>query len=83
MTERLGDPEAARELLEVPYPATHGPQPRYLYKRPIQTDGPLQPVIGEPRVHDGGACFGFTDGHVEWIQSPRAEQLIAALTTAD
>lgn len=36
-------------------------------------------VVSEPLVHDGGAVFGYADGHVEWIRSPEAEELLAVM----
>ena len=78
-TDLLGEPQAARELLQLPYPAKQGAQSAYLYRSPIRPGDDREPIIGEPRVHDGGACFGFADGHAEWVESPRAEQLIATL----
>ena len=36
-------------------------------------------VMGESDIHDGGAAFGFHDGHIEWVESPRAEELLSKL----
>ena len=52
----------------------------FLYRRPgsIPNDANrgTVPVICEPRIHEGGAVVGFLDGHVEWVESPRAEEII-------
>lgn len=52
----------------------------YLYRDPgpmRQIVNPAQAaVLAESRIHNGGAVFGFADGHVEWIESPRAEALL-------
>lgn len=37
-------------------------------------------MAGERMIHDGGANFAFVDGHVEWVESPRAEELLRQLT---
>jgi prepilin-type processing-associated H-X9-DG protein len=57
--------------------------PYYLYRHiadPASVKEPAtQVVISEPEIHDGGAVFGFFDGHVEWVTSPRAEDLLAIM----
>ncbi len=37
-------------------------------------------MAGERMIHDGGANFAFADGHVEWVESPQAEELLRQLT---
>jgi prepilin-type processing-associated H-X9-DG protein len=36
-------------------------------------------VISEPAIHDGGAVFGFFDGHAEWVESSRAYELLSIM----
>ncbi|MCC7290496.1 MAG: hypothetical protein IT449_00380 [Phycisphaerales bacterium] len=40
-------------------------------------------MAGERMIHDGGANFAFVDGHVEWVESPRAEELLKQLAGTD
>ncbi len=53
----------------------------YLYR-----DGtglpPTEVVICDRELHDGGAGFGFADGHVEWIEGARAKELLAGMQAA-
>ncbi len=61
---------------------THG---YYLYRSGVNVSDedfdPAMIVIAEPDTgpKDLGANFGFADGHVEWIEQPRAGRLIAEL----
>jgi len=50
----------------------------YLY-RPGTGLAPTEVVVCERSLRDGGANFGFADGHVEWINGPRAEELLAMM----
>ncbi len=55
----------------------------YLYRPPVDLKSVKQPsstvLIAEREVQGGGAAFSFLDGHTEWVVSPRAEELLAAL----
>jgi prepilin-type processing-associated H-X9-DG protein len=82
----LGDPQAAAKILADPYeePGNTPTGVYYLY-RPAGDfrHSPQEPgtyiVLSEPYVHDGGACFGFADGHVEWIAEPQAEGRLSTM----
>jgi len=40
-------------------------------------------VLAEREIHRGqGANFGFADGHVEWVEEPRAGELLAEIRLA-
>jgi len=82
----LGNKEdAMRILLSNPYqPGQDGTdKPYYLYRYipdPSEVKSEWEEVvISEPEIHDGGAVFGFMDGHAEWITSPRAEELLSIM----
>ena len=81
----LGDEAAATTLLSNPYQdgAAKGEGCYYLYRHiadPTSVEDPAaEVVISEPEIHDGGAVFGFMDGHTEWITSPRADKLLAIM----
>lgn len=55
----------------------------YLYRRiedaAAVKDHSQEVVISEPQIHGGGAVFGFSDGHAEWVASPRADELLAIM----
>ena len=57
--------------------------PYYVYAPapdPKQVENPATTIVmAESEIHDGGAVFGFYDGHMEWVDSPRAEELLAEL----
>lgn len=59
--------------------------PYYVYvplADPKQVNNPATTVVlAESEIHDGGAAIGFLDGHVEWVDCPRAEELLTALRT--
>jgi len=69
----------------LPASETDACTPYYVYvpaPDPKQVENPATTiVIAESEIHDGGAAFGFRDGHVEWVDSPRAEELLAELRT--
>jgi hypothetical protein len=77
----LADPQTAARCMSDPYGGGGGVY--YLYRSPGDGRSIQQPaaevVMSEPAVHDGGACFGFADGHVEWITQPRADELLAIM----
>jgi prepilin-type processing-associated H-X9-DG protein len=81
-------PELASRLYSDPYQpdAAPSPQPYYLYRRPMdpaKIKHPSQEVVmSEPTLHEGGANFGFLDGHVEWVAGPRAEELLRVMREA-
>lgn len=79
----LGPPDAAVELLSTPYSKSPTGRDGYVYRKPQNSKDNKRaaetPVLGEPEVRDGGACIGFMDGHVEWVESPKAEAFIATL----
>ncbi|MCH7808485.1 MAG: DUF3352 domain-containing protein [Planctomycetes bacterium] len=57
-----------------------GQEPYYLYRyipdpKSIK-DRAQEVVVSEPAIHDGGAVFGFLDGHAEWVGTPRADELL-------
>jgi len=81
----LGDKETAARILANPYKPNQPPgdKPYYLY-RSIPDKSKIKElwdevVVSEPAIHDGGAVFGFMDGHSEWITSPRAEELLSIM----
>ncbi len=80
ITPFVGSEETAAKILFLPY----DPEPKvpYLYK-PINikkiTELARVVVIAEPFMHNGGACFGFADGRVEWIKGERARRLLAGM----
>lgn len=80
----LGDPAQAARMLSNPYePGEPSTKPYYLY-RPLPDPQAVkepwtQVVISEPGLHDGGAVFGYLDGHVGWITSPEADELLKAV----
>jgi len=56
----------------------------YLYRPGLNNATLREPsslvVLGERELRDGrGAYFGFADAHVEWVDEPRASQLLAEL----
>jgi prepilin-type processing-associated H-X9-DG protein len=57
----------------------------YLVYRPgLMTSSPPQEVLmAERDVHDGGACFLFVDGHVEFIPDPKASELLAKIEAGE
>ncbi|MGD2108394.1 MAG: DUF3352 domain-containing protein [Phycisphaerae bacterium] len=79
----IADGSIIPQMLQNPYDdaASLKPGSYYLY-RPIKDESTVKDfaeevVISEPEVHEGGAVIGFADGHVEWVRSPRADELIA------
>ena len=70
------------DILVSPYDRRRGGgnEPYYLYRPPVDTKSIKEPsrtvVICEPELHDGGANFGFLDGHVEWVEGTRATELL-------
>lgn len=50
----------------------------YLVYRPGLTtaDAQTRVLLGEREIHDGGACFLFLDGHVDFVLDPRASELL-------
>lgn len=50
----------------------------YLY-RPGTGLGATDVVACERELRDGGANFGFADGHCQWIEGPEAENLLALM----
>lgn len=50
----------------------------YVYRDGTGLD-PSQVVLCERSLRDGGANFAFADGHVEWIEGSRAEELLAQM----
>jgi prepilin-type processing-associated H-X9-DG protein len=72
-----------RMVYEDPYhPGQIGEMRYYLYRRlPAGRSQANEVVISEPALHHNGAMFGFADGHVEWVESPRAEALLAIMRT--
>ena len=50
----------------------------YLVYRPGLTTAshPMEVLLAEREVHEGGASFLFVDGHVEFILEPRASELL-------
>jgi prepilin-type processing-associated H-X9-DG protein len=84
----LGTDENVRKLFANPHvdqSPSDSPAPvyyRYRYIADAQAvgqSGSEVVVLSEPEVHDGGALFGFLDGHVEWVGSPKAEELLKIL----
>ncbi|MFQ5463752.1 MAG: DUF3352 domain-containing protein [Phycisphaerae bacterium] len=57
----------------------------YLYRplpEPQSVENPADAVIlSEPELREGGANFGFLNGHTEWIKGPRAAQLLRVMKT--
>jgi hypothetical protein len=53
----------------------------YLYRDGSKLS-PEVVVVCERTLREGGACFGYGDGHVEWIEGPRAEELLAVMRSA-
>ncbi|MGB0717199.1 MAG: hypothetical protein ACPGXK_15075 [Phycisphaerae bacterium] len=55
----------------------------YLYvvpdEWPLASDADKVVVIAEPELRNGGAVFGFADGHVEHIEGKRAHRLLHAV----
>lgn len=84
-TTLLGDETDATTLLSNPYPdgAAKREGCYYLYRHitdPTSVKDPAaEVVISEPEIHDGGAVFGFMDGHAEWLTSPQADKLLAIM----
>ncbi len=81
----LGDRSQAAKLLTNPYDgepesavATY-----YLYRfipdAATVNNPAAEVVISEPEIRSGGAVFGFCDGHAEWIESPRANELLVIM----
>ena len=69
-----------------PYdPDPDSTEPYYLYRRVPEGEKVRNPAgevaVSEPAVHHGGAVFGFMDGHVEWVESPRADELLRIMQT--
>ena len=86
-TGLLGDHDGAMRFLSDPYGRSEkaGREPFYLY-RPVPDPKAVKDpaaviVISEPGIYRGGAVFGYLDGHAEWIASPRADELLAAVRT--
>ncbi|MBU0718299.1 MAG: hypothetical protein KJ749_08630, partial [Planctomycetes bacterium] len=81
----LGDLSEAVQTLSNPYEreGIAGTKPFYLYRQIPDAGQVKSPsevvVVSEPTIRQGGALFGFVDGHVEWIASPRAEELLAIM----
>ncbi|MBN1513371.1 MAG: hypothetical protein JXB13_15245, partial [Phycisphaerae bacterium] len=50
----------------------------YLYRPPPTTSG-SEVVLCEREFRDGGAYFGFADGHVRWIEGEEATRLMAIM----
>jgi prepilin-type processing-associated H-X9-DG protein len=50
----------------------------YLY-RPGTGLPPTEVVVCERELRYGGANFGFVDGHVEWLEGPRAAELLVMM----
>ncbi len=81
----LGERALAMEHLSNPYDqgGKEGSRVYYLYRHisdPNAAKDPwLEVVISEPELHEGGAVFGFLDGHAEWVTPPRAEELLAVM----
>jgi prepilin-type processing-associated H-X9-DG protein len=72
------------KMLESPYDHDKGQGggSYYLYRRIDETavkSPSFEVAISEPAIHDGGAVFGFVDGHAEWVESPRADELLAIM----
>lgn len=74
-------------LLKSPYtgqPASGGSY--YLYRfiadQKSVKNRSVEAVISEPAIHDGGAVFGFLDGHAEWVESPKADELLSIMRSA-
>jgi prepilin-type processing-associated H-X9-DG protein len=53
----------------------------YLY-RPGKGLGPQDVVVSERSLREGGANFGFADGHVEWVTGDRAIELLRTMEQA-
>ena len=82
----LGDRAEAMQIMGDPYARKADPTagPYYLYRHIADPKSVKDPanevVISEPEIADeGGAVFGFLDGHVEWIPPPRAVELLAIM----
>jgi len=55
-----------------------------VYRPGLMTSSPPQEVLmAERDVHDGGACFLFVDGHVEFIPDPKASELLAKIAAGE
>ena len=85
LTQLVEDGSVSRETLSNPYSSSRSDAqtPYYLY-RPITDVSAVEApaaavVISEPEIHDGGAVFGFLDGHAEWITPPRAMELLITM----
>lgn len=81
----LGEPAQARALMAVPRDANDATDGSvyYLYRAPAEAGKVREPstfvVLSEPELRDGGAAFGFLDGHVEHVDGPRAKTLLAEM----
>lgn len=70
------------DILVSPYDRRRGEgsEPYYVHRQPPDRtsvkDWSRAVVISEPELHDGGAMFGFLDGHVEWVEGARAAELL-------
>jgi len=58
----------------------------FLYRSNLNIREMKQPadlvVLAERELRNGGANFAFADGHVEWLEGPRAETLLAEFQAA-
>lgn len=81
----LGEPDQARGLLGNPYADGDSSARRtfYLYRAPADPSKVADPaalvVLSEPALRDGGAHFGFFDGHVEYLTGPTAQSLLTQM----
>ncbi len=74
-----GGMDAAALFVDPYAPAEDLGEPYYLYRYVPdlgEDSAATELVLSEPTVQYGGAVFGFSDGHAEWIESPRAEELL-------
>ena len=80
----LGSAAEAAQLLVGPYGGAEGTT-FYLYRNagPLDKVDPLEPIVSEREVHNGGMVVGFADGHAEWVTSPDAERYLAIMTGAN
>ncbi len=76
----------APQVLNSPYEsqdAAASTEPFFLYRpvaNPTAVKEPAKEVVlAESKIREGGACFAFMDGHVEYITGQQAERLLAMM----
>lgn len=82
----VNDGSIVRNVLSDPYEKRDeaGKIETFYVYRPVTNPGSIKDpakeiVLAESTLRDGGACFAFMDGHVEYITGQQAERLLAMM----